>query len=162
MSDKTKRCSKCGRDLPATPDNFWRDRSKRDGYSTRCRECIYSQNTRKQGPPGRKACAKCQRIYPANDVHFHRNKARPDGLSSYCKVCAYESARTHYERITADPALKAEAERKRYAWRAANPKRVSTYRRRYKRSEQGRIAERRYRKRRTLRRVYARISGRGA
>jgi hypothetical protein len=158
VNEKTKHCTQCKRELPATPEYFWRDRSKRDGYSSRCRECIYGQNKRKQGPPGRKTCSKCKRIFPANDVHFNRNRARPDGLCVTCKVCANEAARQRYERISADPVAKAEAERIRYAWRAANQKRVKAYYRRYKRSELGRLAERRYRKLRNLRRVYTRMA----
>ena len=34
-----KKCSKCGRILPKTPEYFTRDRSKKDGLRSECKEC---------------------------------------------------------------------------------------------------------------------------
>lgn len=39
MNEPLKRCTKCGKDLPATPEYFYRDRSHADGLSSQCKEC---------------------------------------------------------------------------------------------------------------------------
>lgn len=36
---KTKRCSKCGEDLPATEEFFGNDDKRADGFSHRCKLC---------------------------------------------------------------------------------------------------------------------------
>jgi hypothetical protein len=156
--EMTKRCSQCQRDLPMTPEYFWRDRSHKDGFRSCCRECIYARGEKAHYTrTGKKQCGMCKRVFPASTMHFNKNRGSRDGLSSRCKVCANDVSRAHYERVIADPVLKNEAQERRYAWRAANKARVRAYYRKYKRSDLGHAASRRYRKRRAFRRVYQRV-----
>lgn len=42
--EKLKKCSKCGRELPAS--EFWKNASTEDGLQTYCKECgnVYAKN----------------------------------------------------------------------------------------------------------------------
>ncbi len=52
MTTKTKTCTKCGRVLAATPDNFQRDKQKKDGLRPDCKSCRaeYSLTYRQANP----------------------------------------------------------------------------------------------------------------
>jgi hypothetical protein len=39
MKENEKRCSVCKKDLPATPEFFYRKRSRKDGFSSKCKGC---------------------------------------------------------------------------------------------------------------------------
>ena len=51
-----KKCSKCGRELPAS--EFWKNASTEDGLQTYCKECgnVYAKNRKKT--PGGGDCRK--------------------------------------------------------------------------------------------------------
>jgi len=39
MCEEVKKCTKCGRELPATNEFFYRDSRTKDGFVSRCKEC---------------------------------------------------------------------------------------------------------------------------
>ena len=39
MAHQTKRCSKCGKDLPATDEYFYKDKRAKTGLTSWCRQC---------------------------------------------------------------------------------------------------------------------------
>lgn len=98
MSNSTpkKRCSKCGRDLPATPHYFFKNHERKDGFGNPCKECKgFSFFTRYPTlPDGYKKCGRGDRcihiegpVLPATTDLFFANRNRSDGLTSVCKVC---------------------------------------------------------------------------
>ncbi|MFI8932032.1 endonuclease VII domain-containing protein [Streptomyces sp. NPDC053474] len=101
MSDSgvEKRCAGCKRILPTA--SFARDKNRRDGLQTRCRECVaeysaahYRRRMAALGkevaekvdvPPGHKLCRTRNEIKPHSE--WHRNATASDGLSTRCKAC---------------------------------------------------------------------------
>lgn len=95
--DITKRCTKCGRELPATPEFYHRHRASEGGLNTRCIACRKADNEadrRARGIPPRiyadpnitaKRCPKCGCTYPRE--MFRVNTARGNGLAVWCKHC---------------------------------------------------------------------------
>lgn len=85
---KTKLCNKCKNQLPATPEYFWRDRSKKDGLQTICKDCRKPKPLpRKIAEKGYKVCNRCDRELQATNEFFFNDKGKKDGLSTLCKEC---------------------------------------------------------------------------
>ena len=40
----SKICTECKRELPATPEFFWRDKYAKDGFMSQCKECKKEYN----------------------------------------------------------------------------------------------------------------------
>lgn len=97
-ADKTKKCSKCKRELPATSYYFHIDRQKKDGLHPSCKDCKSKQNNpsytyhgnRKNGM---RKCTKCGEWKPATKEYFYGNVKVCDGLHSNCKKCAPQKIR---------------------------------------------------------------------
>ncbi|MFJ3881948.1 endonuclease VII domain-containing protein [Streptomyces sp. NPDC090077] len=99
MSNGTKWCRGCGRDVPLR--GFALDRNRGDGLQPRCRECVAeygaAHSRRRQAergkvvkekvdaPPGHKLCRQCGEIKPHSE--WHKNATASDGLSTRCKAC---------------------------------------------------------------------------
>lgn len=47
---ETKRCSKCGKELPI--DSFYKDRSSKDGLGFYCKTCVKSNKTSRRADTG--------------------------------------------------------------------------------------------------------------
>lgn len=108
-----KRCTQCGRELPATREFFTPDRRSSTGLLSACKECckqrqrvrrlalepdaaerygkIDEQRTLLQ--QGFKRCTACERILPATRDFFSPAARGRDGLTSRCKECVRDAAR---------------------------------------------------------------------
>ncbi|WP_189176026.1 endonuclease VII domain-containing protein [Streptomyces lasiicapitis] len=110
-SSVEKQCAGCKRILPTA--SFARDKNRRDGFQTRCRECVaeyssmhYRRRRAALGkpvrekvdvPPGHKLCRICNEIKPRSE--WHRNATASDGLSTRCKACrAIQGREGHLKR----------------------------------------------------------------
>jgi len=101
----------------------------------------------------RKTCPVCRRVYPFTIDHFHRNRNKPGGLNSICRVCAGLRATERYQRIAADPE-RLNAERQRQSgWRRAHPDRVRAWKKRYLKTDKGRVYRRRQKLRAAMRQL---------
>jgi hypothetical protein len=87
-----KVCRRCERVLPI--DEFYADRTKRDGHDSRCKSCF--RQTHGLSPEGRKyrevftdisekVCSRCERSLPI--ASFGLNKTKQDGHQTYCRDC---------------------------------------------------------------------------
>lgn len=90
----TKRCRHCKQEKPVT--EFNKNRSKKDGLRSDCRECHrahkreYQKKNAARNPgevavPPEKRCPECGVTRPVSE--WHRSRARPDGLQGHCKPC---------------------------------------------------------------------------
>lgn len=113
MTDKeTKRCSKCGRELPV--DMFFRDRRYRDGRYSYCRECHAellrkNYNERYMKAAGgkidydpkttKKFCSSCGQWLGLE--HFYESKGLKYGASTYCRRCTRAKNNERYRKKVA-------------------------------------------------------------
>jgi hypothetical protein len=106
-----KHCPGCQRNL--TIAAFARDKNRRDGLQSRCRQCVaeygaahYRRRREVMGKPvrekvdvpaGHKLCRMCGEVKPHSE--WHRNATASDGLSTRCKTCrAVEGRAGHLKR----------------------------------------------------------------
>jgi len=94
--DIEKRCSKCG-EYKAV-DNFYKDKSHKDGLSSRCKKCANNGHDpipynmmKVEVPIGYKYCKKCGESKPIDS--FYNQKSSKDGKMLWCKQCSDKSAR---------------------------------------------------------------------
>lgn len=90
---ETKTCSKCGQELPATIEYFYKDKHCRYGVSSICKQC--------QGHPygvfrdcatdGFKMCTVCKERIPKTTEYFHSGGR--NALKSACKKCTAQAAK---------------------------------------------------------------------
>lgn len=81
---ETKICTKCNRKLNI--DNFSKNKSKKSGYNSWCKDCIRNLHKPKEKeniPEGFKYCGKCGKLKSITDF----NKSSDYGYQSYCKEC---------------------------------------------------------------------------
>lgn len=101
----TRICTKCGKELPATPEYFYRDARNEDGLRCECKQCqqalyaVYYENKNKEEKEqkqkieqdlkqrGKKICSLCKQELDANLDNFYISKTSKDGLSTWCKSC---------------------------------------------------------------------------
>jgi 5-methylcytosine-specific restriction endonuclease McrA len=89
-----KVCTRCG--IEKTKDRFSRDRTKRDGLRSYCKECAKASSKARNHNPdwsGTKKCTKCG-TEKAKD-RFSRTARNKDGLKSHCKECTGFSFKTY-------------------------------------------------------------------
>ncbi|MCB5180408.1 endonuclease VII domain-containing protein [Streptomyces antimicrobicus] len=105
MSDGSKWCRGCNRDIPLS--GFAADRNRGDGLQPRCRECVaaysaerYRRRQAAKGkvvrehvevPAGWKLCRRCGEVKPHSE--WHKNSSASDGLSTRCKACRVAQGR---------------------------------------------------------------------
>ena len=83
-----KVCKKCGRELPASKDYFYKEPTTIDGFQGSCKECGGHKFTNKlKAKKGFKICDKCGKEKPATLEYFTPNQRRPDEFKSSCKDC---------------------------------------------------------------------------
>lgn len=83
-----KKCTKCLQIKPY--DQFYRDKHTFDGYTARCRDCLYAAKERRPiAPDGYKYCYGCNQMKPVNEFYMNRSNLK-DGRAYRCKVCTLE------------------------------------------------------------------------
>lgn len=107
MGLKMKKCNKCGEEKPATAEFFHRNKRRKDGVKSVCREC---RNKKPIPPPPQpedyerfrlqpnsemKRCPQCEEWKPATAEFFHRRGMSSDGLKARCKECSYAYKTAH-------------------------------------------------------------------
>ena len=140
MSEKTKRCSKCG-EVKAVGE-FYRNQRERDGHSRRCRVCALqdSNRRRKENP---------EKVREAQSKYKKKNreKLKVQG-AAYYKKNQERCRKARRDRRKADIKKALKAERK---WATNNrEKRLSQARRRHKENPE--------RRRATARKIRAKLS----
>ena len=95
-----KACRKCNELLPL--DEFWKDKSTKDGKTTRCIACLKKKWNEKPGrprkgraeyvPPTEKFCNGCKKTLPASLFDVRPERGNGKALRSRCKEC---TARAH-------------------------------------------------------------------
>jgi len=71
---ETKKCSKCGKELPATVEYFWRNSHNSDGLFNDCRQCRIKYNRK--------------RIIGRKKKKFSRKR---NSVTSNCSTCRWAS-----------------------------------------------------------------------
>ena len=103
MEEKTI-CRRCEKELPLTEEYFYKDGSKKNGFSSTCKECIkiYNRENKDRANARRrqltlernpiteedlttKVCTKCSERFPATNEYFSKSKNGKFGLKSLCK-----------------------------------------------------------------------------
>lgn len=92
MTMTTKVCSKCKKSLPRNIDYFYKDRSRKDGFTHSCKQCRKGKYTnhillRELHESGYKICIKCKTKHLSTPEFFSRDKSRKDNLRIICKEC---------------------------------------------------------------------------
>ncbi len=100
---KTKSCSKCTEEKPATTAYFYRDSLNAAGLSSWCRECKKLANRVKFNPPNidesvKRECSVCKKSYPATTRFFQRCKRSPLGVRALCRWCARDKSADYIAR----------------------------------------------------------------
>ena len=86
-----KKCTKCGRWLVASADNFHRNKGKKYGLKDECKECRKNKDNPPNTDPNiTKICTTCGREFPATVEYFHKAKTGKYGLRAECKFCIAE------------------------------------------------------------------------
>lgn len=89
----TKRCRICGQEKALVPANYWRDKTKPDGFSNICSACSTDRAKQQKArrdlerslPDGMKRCRRCGEVKPATTEYFYTYKHY--GLRNQCKAC---------------------------------------------------------------------------
>ena len=109
-----KKCTKCGRLLVASSENFHKNKSGKYGLREICKECVkkrdkkYRKTHRKtiverDNMDGMKKCTKCGRWLVASSENFYKNKKSKDGLVSQCKECKKKYDKEHNKKYRQTP-----------------------------------------------------------
>lgn len=88
---KTKLCKKCGRNLPLNAIYYFKDKKRKDGFWSSCKECNghkFVEQFKNYTNNGYKICTICHKKLPATSNFFHKQKLGSYGLRSYCKECS--------------------------------------------------------------------------
>jgi len=90
----TKKCTGCGRELPADVYHFDRQKLGKYGFRSTCKECrgrsfgVQQKNLVFKAREGYKICTSCDKELPANIYYFHRDRKTSNGFQPKCKVCS--------------------------------------------------------------------------
>lgn len=97
-----KKCNRCGKEYPATPEFFQRNRAARDGLINQCKSCTSTAKPKEIIPEGHKRCPKCKELKPLTTEFFRRhnrhNGRRGNGWDSACKDCLNKQWREKHPR----------------------------------------------------------------
>lgn len=91
MNEDTKRCYKCQTDKLI--NEFYEDITRKDGRSTKCKDCQRAYRNLKQVPKAKKRCPSCKQTL--NIDKFYRS-SRADGYQSVCIECKKAKNRTDW------------------------------------------------------------------
>jgi hypothetical protein len=107
MDVLTKICSRCGRELPATNEYFYRNKYGKLGLRGDCKECRRN-GFKRINRPGFKICSKCLKEKPSTAEFFRRYKTGRRSLRSECKMCEKiyrDASRGMYKAWAESPAM---------------------------------------------------------
>lgn len=125
--EQTKVCHTCKRELPATPQYFYRFVHAKDGLKSSCKECQGgSFEVKEVLPEGYRRCNRCKRVLPETEENFLLWWSKRDSkyyFKCHCRECGAESCKR---------------------WRADNADRYKAYYKEYHQTEQARETRRRY------------------
>ena len=99
----TKKCiGICGRELPATPEFFHRQRSCKYGVKCICKQCYNKKQKEKNNPPNedatiKRTCIGCGKEKPATLDYFYKDKRGKYGVYAFCKVCSNKNNSEWYK-----------------------------------------------------------------
>ena len=85
-----KICLKCNRMLPANSDYFYHKCDTKDGFTSRCKECLnhkFTDHLIRIPKEGYKFCKKCNRELPSNTMYFPTDNSCVDGTRNICREC---------------------------------------------------------------------------
>lgn len=83
-----KTCKQCKRELPKNTDYFFKKKDTKDGFTTKCKECMGKRFTKYLDlKDGEMICKGCKRILPYDDKHFPIDKSTKTGLRNVCYEC---------------------------------------------------------------------------
>lgn len=139
----TKRCTKCGKEYPATHEYFHFHRLGKDGLNPRCKSCraedakIEQKHRRVIPAPEQKLCRTCRVVKPIDA--FARSCGHCDGYDSQCKTCA-----NAWDRRYRAEHVERERERSRQKY-IRRREAIRAYHREYNRTQKDKVRERRRR-----------------
>lgn len=96
--ERLRVCKRCGRELPLTPEYFFRDRSATGGFRYACKKCLHPHDKRYYNKL-EKECSDCHNIFPWTEEYFNKNTRRWNGLNTICKKCVGIRGRNRYNKI---------------------------------------------------------------
>lgn len=90
VEEKTKICNRCKKELPYHEDYFWKDKSKKDGFSTICINCK-SNNIQKPSRDNKeletRMCTVCNVEKPLHKKFYHNIVKSKTIFCVRCKEC---------------------------------------------------------------------------
>ena len=101
----TKICSKCKRELPLDSDHFNHKCDTKDGFTSRCKECLgrhFTNHLTHIPKDGYKFCIKCGNELPISIQFFPPDKSCKDGFRNVCRCCGKDG---HYMNADYVPVL---------------------------------------------------------
>lgn len=116
-----KACTKCGKILPATFDNFFRQKSKKDGFKAECKTCSMERRN----------------IHYELNAEDIKEKARLFRLKNIDKARANDLIR--YKKAKQDTAFVEKNRDRVKEWAKANPEKVNAQRKLYRLRHQDRL-----------------------
>lgn len=166
LSIPFKICTKCGVNYPATQEFFSRQNSGLFGVRAYCKMCqaaerrAYRERIESQPKPEHRKCGECGRILPLDTEHWHVHRGSPHGFRQPCKEC--RNANSWDKR---NPERKRENDRRWYrerGWRARKryieSGMAAANKRRYRRTQKGKLKVAAYNARRRARILQAKGS----
>lgn len=117
---KTKVCTKCGKEKPATAEYFHRQKEKSGGFRSHCKICRSRAKPKIIPQPGYKICGKCDCELFADTNNFFTDSSKKDGLATTCKSCKLESCK---------------------AWKAQNKEKANGYYRKWRKNNPEKMKE---------------------
>jgi hypothetical protein len=100
-----KICSKCKRLLPLDSDHFNHKCDTKDGYTSRCKECLgrkFTNHLTHIPKDGYKFCIKCDKELPISINYFPPDNSCKDGFRNVCRCCGKDG---HYMNDDYTPSL---------------------------------------------------------
>ena len=94
--EETKECTKCKRILPLDIDHFNHKCDTKDGWTSRCKECLgrkFTNHLTHIPKEGYKFCKKCDKELPISIQYFPPDESCKDGLRNVCRFCGKDG---HY------------------------------------------------------------------
>lgn len=166
---KYKKCTKCGKELPATIEYFHKCKLVKCGLRPKCKECRskekkdYWQKKKQEkidsgeliiSKDGYKICTRCNEELPATEEFFCYQKGGKYSLYSRCRKCSNELNREYYynnHQQILDNALKwyydnkEEISKKKKPYNkiyyAKNKKRITKYQKKYREDNPDKVSK---------------------